>query len=184
MSKIYFLNKSERNRLEKIDIEEDKEKNKDMIIDVACTAVKRPLIIEKTFKSFRENLFKDHKCRLVINIDPVGDNINPNIKIKSQVCTLDLIGDKGYIINKTFNYKENTVNVITPLKKNSRNKFIHKNNKKLSYRYIIENTICSYKKDNRINTRKDRKIKTFMGWVYISCLNHNLNINKRMIANQ
>jgi hypothetical protein len=112
------------------------------------------------------------------------NNINPNIKIKSQVCTLDLIGDKGYIINKTFNYKENTVNVITPLKKNSRNKFIHKNNKKLSYRYIIENTICSYKKDNRINTRKDRKIKTFMGWVYISCLNHNLNINKRMIVNQ
>jgi len=93
------------------------------------------------------------------------------------------MGDKGYMTNEIYNYKENKVKVITPLKKNNKNKYIYKNSKKLSYRYIIENTICSYKKDNRINLRKDRKIKTFMGWIYISCLNHNLNVNKRMINN-
>lgn len=111
------------------------------------------------------------------------NNINPNIKIKSIDGSIDLIGDKGYITKEIFNYKENKVNVITPLKKNNKNKFIYRNSKKLSYRFIIENTICSYKKDNRINLRKDKKIKTFMGWVYISCLNHNLNVNKRMINN-
>ena len=35
----------------------------------------------------------------------------------------------------------------------------------------------TYKKDNRINTKKDKKLSTFMGWIYISCLNHNLNVN-------
>ena len=111
-------------------------------------------------------------------------NINPNIKIKSITNSIDLIGDKGYITSEIYNYNENKVNVITPLKKNNKNKFIYRNNKKLVYRYIIENTICSYKKDERINIRKDKKIKNFMGWVYISCLNHNLNVNKRMKLNQ
>ncbi len=112
------------------------------------------------------------------------NEINPNIKIKSINNTIDLIGDKGYITNEIFNYKENKVKIITPLKKNTKNKYIFRNDRKLLFRYIIENTICSYKKDNRINTRKDKKIKTFMGWVFISCLNHNLNVNKRMLVNQ
>ena len=103
--------------------------------------------------------------------------INPNIKIKSLNQTIDLIGDKGYITSEIFKYKDNDVKVITPLKKNNKNKFIFRNNRKLSYRYIIENTICSHKCDNRINTRKDKKIKTFMGWCYMSSLNHNLNTN-------
>lgn len=111
------------------------------------------------------------------------NEINPNIKIKSIDNKIDLIADKGYITNEIFNYNENKVKVITPLKKNNKNKYIYRNDKKLSYRYIIENTICSHKKDNRLNTRKDKKIKTFMGWFYISCLNHNLNVNKRMINN-
>lgn len=109
------------------------------------------------------------------------NEINPNIKIKSINKKIDLIGDKGYITSEIFDYKENKVKVITPLKKNNKNKYIYRNNRKLLYRYIIENTICSHKKDNRLNTRKDKKIKTFMGWFYISCLNHNLNVNKRMI---
>ena len=51
-------------------------------IDVVCTAVKRPYIVDATFKSFREKLFKKHKCRLIINVDPVGDNINPSVIVK------------------------------------------------------------------------------------------------------
>jgi hypothetical protein len=105
--------------------------------------------------------------------------INPNIIIKSTTNEIDLIGDKGYITNEELTYKNNKINMITPIKKNSKNKFIYRNNKKLMYRYIIENTICSIKRDERINIRKDKKIKTFMGWIYISCLNHNLNVNRR-----
>jgi len=43
------------------------------------TAVKRPKVIEKTLKSFTENLFvipEDH--RLIVNIDPVGENVSFN----------------------------------------------------------------------------------------------------------
>jgi type IV secretory pathway VirB6-like protein len=108
--------------------------------------------------------------------------INPNIKIESVTKSIDLIGDKGYITNDAHQYKNNIVNVVTPLKKNDKNKFVQRNNKKLAYRYIIKNTICSYKKDEIINVRKNRKIKNFMGFVYMSCLNHNLNVNKRMIG--
>ena len=46
--------------------------------------------------------------------------------------------------------------------------------------YIIENTICSIKKEERISLRKDRKINTFMGWIYISSLKHNIKTNKRL----
>lgn len=66
------------------------------------------------------------------------------------------------------------------MKQNNKNKFVFRNNKKLNYRYIIENTICSIKKEERINLRKDRKIKVFMGWVYISSLKHNLKTNERI----
>jgi len=128
------------------------------------------------------NLNKDIKTSPndVKTINTSLNEINPNIKIKSTNNKIDLIGDKGYITNEIFDYNINKVKVITPLKKNNKNKYIYRNDKKLSYRYIIENTICSHKKDNRLNTRKDKKIKTFMGWFYISCLNHNLNVNKRM----
>lgn len=71
-----------------------------MIIDVACTATRRPDILEKTFSSFREKLFKDYKCRLVINLDPIGEVVN-NEKI---------IG----ICNKYFD----DVNIHTPAKPN------------------------------------------------------------------
>ncbi len=43
-------------------------------MDITMTAVRRPDVIEKTLKSFTENLFvipEDH--RLIVNIDPVGD---------------------------------------------------------------------------------------------------------------
>jgi len=48
-------------------------------MDITMTAVKRPEIIEKTLKSFTENLFtnpEDH--RLIVNIDPVGDDVSFN----------------------------------------------------------------------------------------------------------
>jgi len=43
-------------------------------MDITMTAVRRPEVIEKTLKSFTENLFvipEDH--RLIVNIDPIGD---------------------------------------------------------------------------------------------------------------
>lgn len=72
--------------------------------------------------------------------------------------------------------------MTTPTKKNKKNKFINRNNnKKLGYRYIVENTICSFKHDERVNLRKDRNLNTFMGWVYLSCSSHNIKVNRRLV---
>ncbi len=64
-------------------------------------------------------------------------------------------------------------------------KYIRKNNQKdktknlkISKRKIIENTIACIKKNERIMTRKDHKMHTFMSWIYITCLLHNIKINK------
>lgn len=106
------------------------------------------------------------------------NNINHNIIINSN--NINLIGDKGYITNDKIKYKNKNVNIITPIKKNCKNKFIFRQNKKMLFRYIIENTICSIKRDERINIRKDKKINTFMSWIYISSLDHNLKNNNRL----
>ena len=42
------------------------------MIEITTTAVGRAEILRKTYSSFKENLFKDHPVRLIINIDPVG----------------------------------------------------------------------------------------------------------------
>lgn len=41
-------------------------------IDITMTAVIRPDLLRRTLASFKENLFQDWPCRLIINVDPVG----------------------------------------------------------------------------------------------------------------
>jgi hypothetical protein len=106
----------------------------------------------------------------VNTIDLAIKKINKNYNFK-----IILIGDKGYITSKKFYFKRKKIELITPRKKNQKNKI--KNNKLLK-RKIIENTIACIKKNERIMTRKDHKIETYMGWIYISCLLHNIKINK------
>jgi len=43
------------------------------IIDITTTALIRPQLLEKTYKSFCEKMLKGYPCRLFINIDPFGD---------------------------------------------------------------------------------------------------------------
>lgn len=100
------------------------------------------------------------------------NNKNININLDNIV----LIGDKGYKIKEN---NDINLEIITPNKKNQKNKLINRHqNKKLKYRHIVENSINGWKHKERINLRKDKKIINFAGWVYISVLNHNLNVNK------
>lgn len=46
------------------------------MLDVTITAVRRPKILRRTLESFFKNLFKDTPCRAIINIDPVGLDID------------------------------------------------------------------------------------------------------------
>ena len=53
-------------------------------MDITMTAVRRPEVIEKTLKSFTENLFTtpdDHT--LIVNIDPIGEGTNKEV---IEVC--------------------------------------------------------------------------------------------------
>jgi hypothetical protein len=54
------------------------------LIDVTMTAVIRPEIVRKTLESFCENLFYDDKMnyRLIINVDPIGENVDPKEVLK------------------------------------------------------------------------------------------------------
>jgi hypothetical protein len=71
----------------------------------------------------------------------------------------------------------NIVKIITPDKLNTKNKNSNYKNKKLKKRIKVENVINKIKLYERIKTRKDRNINTYMSWVYISCLINNINVN-------
>lgn len=43
------------------------------MIDITTTATIRPDVLDKTLSSFKSKLFKNYPCRLIINIDPVGE---------------------------------------------------------------------------------------------------------------
>lgn len=50
------------------------------MIDIVTTSTLRPDILDRTYRSFCKKLFNnDRNCRLIINIDPVGDKtVNPD----------------------------------------------------------------------------------------------------------
>ena len=49
-----------------------------MPLDVTITATRRPAILRQTLESFDKNLFSQYrKKRAIINVDPVGDDIDP-----------------------------------------------------------------------------------------------------------
>lgn len=41
-------------------------------IDITTTATIRPGVLDRTLTSFRQKLFKNVPCRLIINVDPIG----------------------------------------------------------------------------------------------------------------
>jgi hypothetical protein len=76
-----------------------------------------------------------------------------------------------------YKYNNKIVKIITPDKSNTKNKNSNYKNKKLKKRIKVENAINKIKLYERIKTRKDRNINTYMSWVYISCLINNINVN-------
>lgn len=101
-----------------------------------------------------------------------------NIKVKNESKYFYLLGDKAYKTKNKFKLNGKNVKVITPDKKNAKNKNSYYYNIKLKKRIKVENTINKLKSFERVKTRKDRNINTYMGWVYISALINNLYVNK------
>jgi hypothetical protein len=130
-----------------------------------------------TFNKKKRNI--KTACHDSKTIKQTLNEINPNINI--QTNEINLIGDKGYKTSDVITYNNKNVTMITPNKINQKQKLIKKRDAiKMKFRYIVENTIQGFKKNSRVYTRHDKKIKTYLGWVYISCLMHNIKVNKRV----
>ena len=101
------------------------------------------------------------------------------VKINNNSNYFYLLGDKGYKTKETFKLNNKIVKVITPDKLNTKikNKNSNYKNKKLKKRIKVENVINKIKLYERVKTRKDRNINTYISWVYISGLINNLNVN-------
>lgn len=54
------------------------------MIDITMTATRRPELLEVTLGSFKEKLFKNYPARVIINVDPVGHDID-SFKVVDKV---------------------------------------------------------------------------------------------------
>ena len=134
----------------------------------------------KDIKNVNTETNKDIKTS-IHNVKTIQNSLN-NIYVKfKNYNILTLTGDLGYLSNKKYYYNDNEVQLITPIRKNQKNKIrtlIESNN--LKQRYKIENGFCLLKKYERIALRKDRKINTFMSFLYITCSIENNKIIKKI----
>jgi hypothetical protein len=53
------------------------------LMDIGMTSCVRPGVVQETLRSFRENLLGHRPVRLVINVDPVGEELDPLIVVKT-----------------------------------------------------------------------------------------------------
>jgi hypothetical protein len=93
-----------------------------------------------------------------------------------------LIGDKAYKSKEKFNLQNKPIKIITPDKKNTLKKNTKFENKKLKKRIIIEHCNLNLKRYERIMLRKEKKIKTFLSWVYIAALINNISVNNKNLS--
>ena len=115
-------------------------------------------------------------------IDEHIKDINNNNNIKNNSKYFHQICDKAYKCKNTLNkqYLNKNINTITPDKKNTINKNDKYKNNKLKNRITIEHVNLNLKRYERVLLRKDRKLNTFMGWIYIASLINNIQINNKI----
>ena len=100
------------------------------------------------------------------------DNIKCSIRKNNRLHNY-LIGDKGYIINKTNRIKLNNkykINLITPHIKNQQDKLRKYFNNKLKTRYKIEHVFCSLDKFERLRFRYDRYLKFYESFHFFALI--------------
>jgi transposase len=90
-----------------------------------------------------------------------------NVSYCNNIDLINLIGDKGYI--KPNDYINN-INLITPLKKNAKNKKLLEENKiLLKKRHIVENFFSFLKRSfNRISLINDKVLKIYENYIYMA----------------
>jgi hypothetical protein len=102
------------------------------------------------------------------------ENCLKNININNGSNYFHLLADKAYKTKENHEVNNKIIKIVTPDKKNAKNKNSDYLNKKLKKRTKIENVNCFIKKQERVMVRKDRKIKYYMSFVYMACLMNNI----------
>ena len=81
-------------------------------------------------------------------------------------------GQKDFFINNK------KIKLLTCKRKNQQIQNTENEKKELKDRLYVENSISNIKKNNRVMTRSDHNIKTYMGFVFLTCLKINIKILK------
>lgn len=100
------------------------------------------------------------------------------ITINNESKYFNLLGDKAYKTKENFKLNKKNIKIITLDKSNTIIKNTKFKKNKLKKRIKVENVINNIKRYERVKTRKDRNITTYMSWVYIASLINNINVNK------
>ena len=95
-----------------------------------------------------------------------------NIINTTSFRKINLTGDLGYLSNlkKRTELKDKKIILITPTRKNMRRRTTKIEKNHLHKRYLVENSIQTLKRFNRISVRKDKLIKTYSSFVYLALI--------------
>jgi hypothetical protein len=138
-------------------------------------------IIKEEMKKKNENIIsKKNKIKTSTHdVMMIQTSLN-NIKtIFTDIKSITLTGDLGYLSSKIYKLNNQNIQLITPKRKNQIKKNTENERIKLCSRYKIENCFGLLKQYERIMIRKDKKMKTFMSFIYMACtIENNKIINK------
>ncbi len=126
-------------------------------------------------KNFELNKQNEKYNTAVHDVKMISKSLE-EVKIQNNSKYFHLLGDKAYKTQECIKLNNKKVKIITYDKKNAKIKNSNYKNKKLEKRIKVEHVINNIKKYERVKTRKDRKIITFMSWIYMSSLINNINV--------
>jgi hypothetical protein len=137
-------------------------------ISMICDQNKLPLCISNVEMNkiiYNKRKTAKHEIK---NVQRTLDKIN--IKVKDYV-DINLIGDRGYITKEKFTINNKKISIITPKRKNQKNKIITKKEKSLlKERHKIENVFALINNNNRVMVRRDKNLNNYFSFIYISML--------------
>ena len=167
---------NKKKRVSKISVISDKNKFIYSILSIKINEKE----IEKIDRRKKENKNKKNKKKregFIHDVNTIQDSLDKINKIYN-FNKITLMADKGYISTNDYYYNNNQIILLTYKKRNQIQNEEEIQNK-LKERIYVENTISNLKKNERIMTRKDHKIKSYMGFVYLASLINNIKkINK------
>ena len=103
----------------------------------------------------------------------ISSSVDDLLKNKLKYKKLNLVGDKGYALNKTDKdslFKDHNIELVYPHKKNQKEKTSKEHKKLLQNRYKIENVFCKLKSFDRICFRKDKLGSTYLGFCFLALI--------------